>query len=79
MAKKLISKKKTLVSSLDLTGTLNLDELEGFNMEFEDEGTRSVDELIRELNGQYVTISIKVKEENLLEENEPLFETSSEE
>ena len=62
MAKKLISKKKTLVSSLDLTGTLNLDELEGFNMEFEDEGTRSVDELIRELNGQYVTISIKVKE-----------------
>ena len=79
MAKKLISKKKTLVSSLDLTGTLNLDELEGFNMEFEDEGTRSVDELIRELNGQYVTISIKVKEENLLEENEPLFETTSEE
>ena len=74
MAKKLISKKKTLVSSLDLTGTLNLDELEGFNMEFEDEGTRSVDELIRELNGQYVTISIKVKEENLLEENEPLFD-----
>lgn len=74
MAKKLISKKKTLVSSLDLTGTLNLDELEGFNMEFEDEGTRSVDELIRELNGQYVTISIKVKEEKSLEENEPLFE-----
>ena len=78
MAKKLISKKKTLVSSLDLTGTLNLDELEGFNMEFEDEGTRSVDELIRELNGQYVTISIKVKEEKSLEENEPLFELSEE-
>ena len=74
MAKKLISKKKTLVSSLDLTGTLNLDDLEGFDMEFEDEGTRSVTELIKELNGQYVTVSIKVKEEKALEESEPLFE-----
>lgn len=74
MAKKLINKKRTLVSSLDLAGILNLDTLEGFDMEFEDEGTRSVTELIRELNGQSVTISIKVKEEKALEEDEPLFE-----
>ena len=74
MAKKLINKKRTLVSSLDLAGILNLDTLDGFDMEFEDEGTRSVTELIRELNGQSVTISIKVKEEKALEEDEPLFE-----
>ena len=76
MAKKLINKKRTLVSSLDLAGILNLDTLEGFDMEFEDEGTRSVTELIRELNGQSVTISIKVKEEKALEEDEPLFEVA---
>ena len=73
MAKKLINKKIVTTKSLDLTGTLNLDELEGFDMEFEDEGTRSVTELVKELNGQYVTVSIKVKEEEALEESEPLF------
>lgn len=74
MAKKLINKKIITTKSLELTGTLNLDELEGFNMEFEDEGTRSVTELVKELNGQYVTVSIKVKEEKALDESEPLFE-----
>ena len=73
MAKKLINKKIVTTKTLDLTGTLNLDDLEGFDMEFEDEGTRSVTELVKELNGQYVTVSIKVKEEEALEESEPLF------
>ena len=73
MAKKLINKKIVTTKTLDLTGTLNLDDLEGFDMEFEDEGTRSVTELIKELNGQEVVLSIKVKEEKALDENEPLF------
>lgn len=66
-AKSKISEKKVTTTKLSLEGTLNLDSLEGFTMEFEDEGTRDVVEKLQKYNGQYGTLTFTVKEEEDLE------------
>ena len=71
MAKKSINKKIVTTKTLDLTGTLSLDNLRSFLIEFEDEGEKDVTNLIKELNGEYCSIKIAIKDEKTLDENEP--------
>ena len=68
MAKKLISETKNIITKLSLEGFLNIDNLEGFNMEFEDEGEKSVVELLKKYNGQYGTLTFTIKEQEDLSE-----------
>ena len=68
MAKKLISETRNTVIKLSLEGFLNIDNLEGFNMEFEDEGEESVTDLLKKYNGQYGTLTFTVKEQEDLSE-----------
>ena len=68
MAKKLISETRNTVIKLSLEGFLNIDNLEGFNMEFEDEGEKSVTDLLKKYNGQYGTLTFTVKEQEDLSE-----------
>jgi hypothetical protein len=68
MAKKPISEKKVTTTKLSLEGTLNLDELQGFVMEFEEEGEKNVVEKLKKYNGQYGTLTFTVKEEEDIED-----------
>ena len=68
MAKKLISETRNTVIKLSLEGFLNIDNLEGFNMEFEDEGEKAVTDLLKKYNGQYGTLTFTVKEQEDLSE-----------
>ena len=68
MAKKLISETRNTVIKLSLEGFLNIDNLEWFNMEFEDEGEKSVTDLLKKYNGQYGTLTFTVKEQEDLSE-----------
>lgn len=68
MAKKSINNKKVITEKLDITGTLNLDELQGFVVELEDEGEKDIVELLKSYNGKLGTLSFTVKTEELIEE-----------
>lgn len=68
MAKKSISEKKVTTTTLSLEGTLNLDNLQGFAMEFEDEGLKDIVEKLKKYNGQYGKLAFTVKEEEIIEE-----------
>jgi hypothetical protein len=68
MAKKPISEKKVTTTKLSLEGTLNLDELQGFVMEFEEEGEKNVVEKLKKYNGQYGTLTFTVKQEEDIED-----------
>ena len=68
MAKTLISETRNTVIKLSLEGFLNIDNLEGFNMEFEDEGEKSVTDLLKKYHGQYGTLTFTVKEQEDLSE-----------
>lgn len=67
------SKKKPIVESIvttttiKLTGILNLDELKGFGMEFEDQGEVDVTEKLKKYNGKFGTISFSEKDEEIIE------------
>lgn len=63
-----ISEKKVITTKLSLEGFLNLDEMQGFQMEFEDEGQKDVTEKLKKYNGQYGTLTFTVKEEEEIEE-----------
>lgn len=68
MAKKPISEKKVTTTKLSLEGTLNLDELQGFVMEFEEEGEKNVVEKLKKYNGQFGTLTFTVKQEEDIED-----------
>lgn len=68
MAKKKISEKKSIITKLSLEGFLNLDNMEGFEMEFEDEGQKDITEKLKKYNGQYGALTFTVKEEEEIEE-----------
>ena len=62
-AKKKISEKKITTTKLSIEGFLNLDELQGFTMEIEEEGEKDITEKLKTYNGQYGTLtwdSIKI-------------------
>lgn len=66
-AKKKISEKKTTTTKLSIEGFLNLDELQGFTMETEEEGEKDITEKLKTYNGQYGTLTFTVKEEEDIE------------
>lgn len=68
-AKKKISEKKITTTKLSIEGFLNLDELQGFTMEIEEEeeGEKDITEKLKTYNGQYGTLTWTVKEEEELE------------
>ena len=68
MAKKLISEKEVITTTLSLEGTLNLDNLQGFLMEFEESGEKSVDEKLKKYNGRYGVLKFTIKEEKDIDE-----------
>jgi len=68
MAKKTISEKKVTTTKLSLEGTLNLDELSGFLMEFEEEGEKNVVEKLKKYNGRYGVLTFAIKEEEDIED-----------
>ena len=68
MAKKPISEKKVTTTKLSLEGTLNLDELQGFVIEFEEEGEKNVVEKLKKYNGQFGTLTFTVKQEEDIED-----------
>jgi hypothetical protein len=68
MAKKAITEKKVTTTKLSLEGSLNLDELAGFKMEFEEEGEKDITSKFQKYNGQYGTLTWTVKEEEEIEE-----------
>lgn len=68
MAKKPISEKKVTTTKLSLEGTLNLDELQGFKMEFEEEGEKDVVEKLKKYNGQYGTLTFTVRVDEDIED-----------
>jgi hypothetical protein len=68
MGKKAISEKKVTTTKLSLEGTLNLDELAGFFMEFEEEGEKCVDEKLKKYNGRYGVLTFSIKEEEDIED-----------
>lgn len=68
MAKKAISEKEVTTTTLSLEGTLNLDELQGFLMEFEDSGEKDVVEKLKKYNGRYGVLKFTIKDEKELDE-----------
>lgn len=66
-AKKKISEKKTTTTKLSIEGFLNLDELQGFTMEIEEEAEKDITEKLKTYNGQYGTLTFTVKEEEDIE------------
>ena len=68
MAKSKINETRNIVTKLSLEGFLNIDNLEGFNMEFEDEGEKSVVELLKKYNGEYGTLTFTIKQQEDLSE-----------
>lgn len=66
-----IKKKISKTKSLSLEGFLNLDNLNGFVMEIEEEGEVDVTDLLKELNSEYVTLSLKIKQDIDLDPSEP--------
>ena len=68
MAKKLISETRNTVTKLSLEGFLNIDALEGFNMEFEDEGEKSIVDMLKKYNGEYGTLTFTIKQQEDLSE-----------
>lgn len=67
MSRKKISEKKTTTTKLSIEGFLNLDELQGFTMEIEEEGEKDITEKLKTYNGQYGTLTFTVKEEEDIE------------
>jgi hypothetical protein len=67
-AKKPIVEKITTTTKLDLTGTLNLDDLKGFLMEFEEKGEMDVCEKLRQYNGRYGVLSFTIRDEQTIED-----------
>lgn len=68
MAKSKISEKKVTTTKLSLEGSLNLDNLTGFQMEFEEEGEKDITEKLKKYNGQYGILTWTVKEEEEIED-----------
>ena len=68
MGKKKISQKRVTTTKLSLEGFLNLDEMSGFHMEFEEEGQKDVTELLKRYDGQCGTLTFTVKEEEDIED-----------
>ena len=68
MAKKLISETRNTVTKLSLEGFLSIDNLEGFNMEFEDEGEKSIVDMLKKYNGEYGTLTFTIKQQEDLSE-----------
>ena len=68
MAKKLISETRNTVTKLSLEGFLSIDTLEGFNMEFEDEGEKSIVDMLKKYNGEYGTLTFTIKQQEDLSE-----------
>ena len=68
MGKKLISEKEVITTTLSLEGTLNLDNLSGFLMEFEETGEKSVDDKLKKYNGRYGVLKFTIKEEKDIDE-----------
>lgn len=68
MAKKLISEKEVITTTLSLEGTLNLDELSGFLMEFEETGEKNVVEKLKKYNGRYGVLKFTIKDEKDIDE-----------
>ncbi|WP_195618946.1 hypothetical protein [Clostridium paraputrificum] len=68
MAKNKIQEKRTTTTKLSLEGTLNLDNLSGLVMEFEDEGEKDVVEKLKKYNGSYGTLTWTEKIEEEIEE-----------
>ena len=54
-------------TKLSIEGFLNLDELQGFTMEIEEEGEKDITEKLKTYNGQYGTLTFTVKEEEDIE------------
>lgn len=67
MSRKKISEKKITTTKLSIEGFLNLDELQGFTMEIEEEGEKDITEKLKTYNGQYGTLTFTVKEEEDIE------------
>ena len=68
MAKNKISEKKTTTTKLSLEGTMNVEALQGFVMEFEGEGELDITEKLKKYDGQYGVLTFTVKEEENIEE-----------
>lgn len=65
MAKKKqsIVKKRIIRDILNIEGFLNLEKLEGFSIDTEEDGLKNVTSDLKELDGQYVKINISVVNE----------------
>lgn len=61
--KQSIVKKRITRDILNVEGFLSLDKLEGFCVNFEEDGLKDVTSDLKELNGQYVKINISVVNE----------------
>ena len=61
--KQAIVKKRTVKDYLGIEGFLKLDNLESFYVDTEEDGLKNVTSDLKELNGQYVKISISVVNE----------------
>ena len=68
MAKSKINETKNIITKLSLEGFLNIDNLEGFNMEFEDEGEKSIVDMLKKYNGKYGTLTFTIKQQEDLSE-----------
>lgn len=69
-----MASKISKVKSLSIEEFLDLDNLEGFVVESEEEGVTDVTNLLKELNGVYVTLPIREKSDVDLDPNEPFEE-----
>ena len=61
--KQAIVKKRTVKDYLGIEGFLKLDNLDSFYVDTEEDGLKNVTSDLKELNGQYVKISISVVNE----------------
>lgn len=68
--KKPIVEKVTVRKTLDLTGTLNLDNLQGLIIEMEDMGEKDVCSILKRYNGRFGTLSFIINETEELETTE---------
>lgn len=68
MAKKKISEKITTTTKFQLEGTLNLDDMQGFLVDIEDEGEVDITQRLSRYNGRFGVLTFTVKEEQEIEE-----------
>lgn len=66
--KKAVIKRRTIKDFLGVEGFLRLENLQSFCIDSEEEGLKDITLDLKELNGQYVKITINVVEENDLSE-----------